>query len=457
MTTALIVEDDRNTIDALARIVEREGFDVAKATSLADARRAISSNIPDVVLCDIHLPDGTGTALLAELEDEPLVDVIVVTGNASIESAVEALRFGACDYLEKPVDVARLRTLLAHLKRSRRLREEVASLRNELRQLGRFGPLVGTSPAMQKVYDLIEKVAPTDATVLVNGASGTGKELVAAAIHDMSPRRQGPMVPVNCGAISPNLIESELFGHEKGSFTGASSQHAGFFEQASGGTLFLDEITEMPIELQVKLLRVLETGTITRVGGKRTIPVDVRIVAASNRNVEQAVRDGKLREDLYYRLKVFPIKLPPLKDRGQDIEGLAIHFLAEANRKNGRDVHFSDEAIEKIRNFSWPGNVRELRHAIERAFIVAGDTIEAGDLPFDGEGSPLANREPVGPSVTVAVGTSIEEAERRLIIATLEHEGGDKKRAAEVLGVSLKTLYNRLNKYERDGQPEPEE
>jgi DNA-binding NtrC family response regulator len=305
--------------------------------------------------------------------------------------------------------------------------------------------MVGRSEAMQEVYDAISRVAPTDATVLVTGESGTGKELAAETIHRLSLRRERPLLPLNCGAVSPNLIESELFGHEKGSFTGADRVRKGYFEQANGGTLFLDEITEMPLELQVKLLRVLETGAVTRVGGTAAIPVDVRVVAATNRDPRQAVEEQRLRDDLFYRLNVFPIELPPLRRREGDIDTLAEYFLQQLNRETGSSKRWSPAALERLRSNGWKGNVRELKNVVHRAFILADDTIQADALPAEEELALAPGGESM---IQVSVGSSIDDVERRLILATLEQNGGDKKRSAEILGISLKTLYNRLNVYE---------
>jgi DNA-binding NtrC family response regulator len=301
------------------------------------------------------------------------------------------------------------------------------------------------------VYDLIQRVAPTQATVFVTGESGTGKELVAQAIHRLSPRRGKPCVALNCGAMSPTLIESELFGHERGSFTGADRRRAGYFEEAAGGTLFLDEISEMPIELQVKLLRVLETETVTRVGATEPVKVDVRVIAASNRDSRKAVEEGTLREDLLYRLNVFPIHLPPLRERTGDIELLAEHFLSELNEREGTAKRFSQEARDRLNALGWPGNVRELKNVVERAAILADTTIEPTSLPTPVDGPPPVAAEA---SLEVRVGSSISEVERRLVLATLSQLGGDKKRTAEVLGISLKTLYNRLNVYAAAGARE---
>jgi len=341
--------------------------------------------------------------------------------------------------------VPRLKTLLAGLRRTQDLKAEVSSLRGELRDLGRFGLLVGAAEAMQAVYDLIDRVAATDATVLLIGESGTGKELAAHTIHQLSKRKREPFLPLNCGAVAANLIESELFGHERGSFTGASRQHRGVFERAHAGTLFLDEITEMPFELQVKLLRVLETGTLMRVGGDKPVPVNVRVLAATNKDPEKAVEEGKFREDLYYRLQVFPIRLPPLRQRPGDVKLLAQYFLAELNREEGTEKELTDDAIDRLEAWHWPGNVRELKNAVRRAFILADDELDPSSFPIDAAPQTAAA---AGPHVRVKVGASIAEMEKRLILATLNETSGDKKKAAETLGISLKTLYNRLNSYE---------
>jgi len=314
--------------------------------------------------------------------------------------------------------------------------------------LGRFGRLYGGSPAMQDVYRKIDKVAPTDATVFITGESGGGKEVVARTIHDRSRRSGGPFVAINCGAIPSNLIEAELFGHEKGAFTGASRNHRGCFERAEGGTLLLDEITEMTPEMQVRLLRVLETGRFTRVGGDGELRANARIIAATNRDPFDAVRDGRLREDLLYRLAVFPIALPPLRDREGDAELLAEHFLQELNDEHGTDKQLSRAAIATVRTHRWPGNVRELKNAIHRAFIMADATV---DLELAGLACPAVE----GDCLRLPIGTTLAEMERQAIFATLDHCGGNKRRTAEILGVSLKTIYNRLAEYQgeesRDG------
>jgi two-component system response regulator AtoC len=440
----LLVDDDPEALEWLSELAKAEGFSVAQADSLRAARIHLSRLQPDVLLTDLQLPDGQGIDLVKDLESRESTEVILITGHASVESAVQALRLGASDYLVKPVDVERLRAILRRVPRTGELRAEIGELREELRKLGRYGHLLGSSSPMQKLYDQIGRVAPTSATVLLIGESGTGKELAAQTIHEMSRRKRAPFLPLNCGAVSPNLIESELFGHEKGSFTGADRQHKGYFERAHGGTLFLDEITEMPQELQVKLLRVLETGTFMRVGTTTPIAADVRLIAATNRNPEQAVADGKLREDLYHRLNVFPIAMPPLRDRGTDIELLAQHFLEVLNRQESASKAFAPATIASLYAHAWPGNVRELKNYVQRAFILADDVIEASLAP-----AGVTSRESA-PVLSVRVGTTLEEVSRRLIEATLA-ECGSKRKAADMLGISLKTLYNRLAAYKEEG------
>jgi len=437
----LMVDDDPEALEWLSEFVKAEGFTVAKARSLRAARISLAQMRPDVLFADLQLPDGQGIDLIQDLETLEGTEFVLITGHATVESAIQALRQGATDYLTKPVDIDRLRAILRRVSGTAGLREEIGELRQELRGLGRFGHILGNSPVMQKLYDQIARVAPTSATVLLIGESGTGKELAAQTLHDLSRRKKKPFLPLNCGAVSPNLIESELFGHEKGSFTGADRQHKGYFERADGGTLFLDEITEMPLELQVKLLRVLETGMVMRVGTNTPIPVDVRVIAATNRNPAKAVQEGKLREDLYHRLNVFPITLPPLRERGTDIEFLAQHFLDQLNRQEGTNKVFSPQAIAALYAHNWPGNVRELKNYVQRAYILADQVIDVELAP-----RMFAEPEPK-PIITVRVGSTLEEVERRLIEATMAECGNVRRKAAEMLGVSLKTLYNRLAQY----------
>ncbi len=456
MSHVLIVDDDVNTRESLKAIAEAEGFTTACAGSIAEARIQLVRQRPDVVLMDLKLPDGSGMDLFHDLEDRSTIETILITGHASVESAVEALRLGASDYLTKPVNLQRLKAVLSRVPRSGELRAEIGAMRGELDRLGRFGRLVGRSPAMRDVYDRIARVAPTEATVLVMGESGTGKEIVARTIHDLSRRRKHPFIAINCGAISPNLIENEMFGHERGSYTGADRMHKGYFEQADGGTLFLDEITEMPLELQVRLLRVLETGTFMRIGTTRTIETDVRIIAATNRDPREAVRAGKLRDDLYHRLNVFPLEIAPLRARSDDIELIASHFLEEMNQACGTRKKFAPGALARMRQHPWPGNVRELKNYIHRVFIMAGDEGLEGPT-LDIEQAPVRALSSIAtststPSITVPLGTPLSVAARELILSTLEHCGGERKRTAEMLGICTKTLYNRLREYGiRDG------
>ena len=450
MPSVLLVDDDTSFQAALGELVRAEGFSVEGAASLSEARAALGERPPDLALVDLKLPDGSGLELLHEIDSKVGTEVILITGHATVDSAVEALRSGASDYLTKPVDIPRLKSVLANVVRRRELREEIEALRGTLRTLGHFGPLIGSSPAMQAVYDMIARVAPTEATVLVQGESGTGKELVAQTVHQLSRRRKGPFVALNCAAVSPTLIESELFGHERGSFTGAARTHKGFFERAEGGTLFLDEISEMPIELQVRLLRVLETGVVARVGGESEFKVDVRVVAATNRQPERAVTDGKLREDLLYRLSVFPIRLPALRERTGDVELLVRAFLAELNAAEEKQKGINRAALDLLRGHQWPGNVRELKNAVHRAFILADEEIEPEHIPLlraQITNGPEAGAPAAGGMVQLKVGCPLAEAERRLILATLDEHGGNKEKTAKALGISLKTLYNKLNRY----------
>jgi DNA-binding NtrC family response regulator len=452
MPHALAVDDDPNFLNALAELIEGQGFTTNTASTLRDARERLLHSRPDIALIDLRLPDGSGMELLRELEALNTTDVIVITGHADVDSAVEALRIGATDYLTKPLDVARLKEILSNVARNDISIPDGQSPVEEAREQKRLGLLLGASPAMFEVYEQMSRVARTDATVFFIGESGTGKDLASQTLHVLSRRKNEPFLPLNCGAITPTLIESELFGHERGSFTGAAKRHKGYFERAHGGSLFLDEITEMPFELQVKLLRVLETGTLVRIGGDQGVEVDVRVVAATNQDPHQAVKDGKMREDLLYRLSVFPIHMPPLRERGDDIDLLADFFLESLNEEYEAEKTLGDETREMFHSHPWPGNVRELKNVMHRAWIMADDVIEMRCLPARMRGGSDDQRR-----FTFSVGTSIADVERQLIMATLEHHDGNKKKAADVLGVSLKTLYNRLNSYKEGGGDEDEE
>ena len=472
----MVVEDDEDAARTLTTLIGREHHSVTSAHSLHAARRLLALQSPDLLLLDLHLPDGSGFDLLADhgglLSD---TEVILVTGQASVETSVQALRMGAADYLVKPVNPAHLRGLLSRLIRPSRLREELAQIAEQWRETGRFGDLIGACEAMRHVYRQISRVAGTAVTVFIHGESGTGKELVARAVHDTGRRRDLPFLAVNCGALSPHLVESEIFGHEKGSFTGAERQHQGFFERAHGGTLFLDEVTEMPPELQVKLLRVLETGTFMRVGSTELRQTDVRIIAATNRDALEAVARGRLREDLLYRLNVFPIALPALRERGEDVALIARSLLADISAREGQDKAFTPAALARLSAHAWPGNVRELRNVVQRAWVMsAGDRVDEEWLPQPAAvpaattappaatagtafaPAPAAHAEapttrhapePGAPTLSIALGTRLADAERQLILATFAHCERHKERTAATLGISMKTLYNRLKEY----------
>jgi DNA-binding NtrC family response regulator len=441
----LVVEDDPATRIGLTELVRTWGFLADSAEDGEEALQKVTSFRPAIVVTDLVMPRMDGLQLLKALrEGDADISVVILTAQGTVESAVEAIKDGAYDYLTKPVDPQRLQILLQKVVERQETLREVKTLRRQLRDHGSFGRMIGNSAGMRKVYRVMEQAAPTSASLLINGESGTGKELVAQTIHQLSPRATAPFIAINCAAIPETLLESEIFGHEKGAFTGASERRQGCFELADRGTLFLDEIAEMTPSTQVKLLRVLQERSFRRLGGRQEQKVDVRVVAATNTDPPDAVQKGKLREDLYYRLNVFAITLPPLRDRRDDIPLLIQSFLGEFNAKNGKSIAGVDnEAMRVLDGYTWPGNVRELRNVIERATILAdGQFIEPKHLPA----ALVAVGEKVQPTLALSPGTSVEEAERRLIQMTLEHTRHNKTRAAEILGISLKTLHNKLNK-----------
>ncbi|ARN21006.1 sigma-54-dependent transcriptional regulator [Piscinibacter gummiphilus] len=455
MPHALVVDDEPDSAETTAMLIASEGFTVATAGSLRDARRQIALQEPDIVLLDLKLPDGSGMELLQDLKALPNTEVVLVTGHASLETSIQALRLGAADYLVKPMSLTQLKGILSRVMKPATLKAEARHLLETLERDGHFGALWGRSAPMRNVYRQIERVSETSVTVFITGESGTGKEVVARTVHDLSRRRNKPFLAVNCGAISPHLIESEIFGHEKGSFTGADRQHQGFFERASGGTLFLDEITEMPLDLQVKLLRVLESGTFMRVGSTQVLETDVRMIAATNRSPMQAVSSGKLREDLLYRLNVFPIHLPALRERSEDVPLIAAHFLDQISEREGNAKRFSPDAMVQLSHHGWPGNVRELRNVVYRAYVMATDTtIHDPCLPgAESDPKPVVQAATGGvPMITVRIGTPLAEIDRQVTLATLDHLGRHKERTAATLGISLKTLYNRLKEYSNSGE-----
>jgi DNA-binding NtrC family response regulator len=450
----LVADDDEASVSGLAVLLSSWGYEVQEA---ADGEEALTKALafqPDVIITDLIMPRLDGLALLKSLTVElPGSTVIVLTGHATIETAVASMKEGAYDYLTKPMDIQRLRLLIEKALERSEVMREVTLLRRQLRDSRGLGRLLGTSTPMQEVYHLIDLAAATAAPVLVSGESGTGKELVARTIHELSSRRGEAFVAVNCSAVPESLLESELFGHEKGAFTGAFERRAGYFELADRGTIFLDEIAEMSPSLQAKYLRVLEQGSLRRLGGRAEVKVDVRIVAATNRDPLRAIKAGAFREDLYYRLNVFGIVMPPLRERREDIPLLVDAFIHEFDTTYDKRVRAADdEAMELLRGHSWPGNVRELRNTIERAVVACeGDLLRPKHVPF-GPRRPAAPPDPAD-ALTVPLGTTIRHAERELILRTLASVGNNKTRAAEMLGISLKTLHNRLHQYKVDDIP----
>jgi DNA-binding NtrC family response regulator len=441
-------------------MVSTWGMTAETASEGNDALEKMPHFNPDVILTDINMPglDGFGfLQKLRELGDMP--PTIVLTAYGNVETAVRTVQdLGAYWYLEKPIQANSLEVLLRRAGEHAGLRSEKKILERQLVYKGALGDLVGASPKMQEIFALLQQAGPSKACVLITGESGTGKEMVARTIHALSQRRQGPFIAINCAALPETLIESELFGHEKGSFTGASERRAGCFEVAQHGTLLLDEIGEMPMPTQAKLLRILEDSRVRRLGGKSEFEVDVRVVAATNKVPEEAVRGGHLREDLFYRLNVFHIHLPPLRERKEDIPPISHALVADLNRKHECKVSdISPAVLEAFQRHPWPGNVRELRNVLERAVILAGEgTIEMKHLPAFLQSQPV-NSTPAAPAgaapadetdvIRLRIGTTVEEAEKGLILRTLEHTRNNKTRAAEILGISLKTLHNKLKEY----------
>ncbi len=433
----LLVDDSSDFRDVLTQYAKQAKCNVKTAETLEEARRLVSSETYDLIMLDLQLPDGDGLSLLDDIDVTEHGQIAVVTGFATVESAIRAVRSPVVDYLLKPVPNDMLAALMEKAQLHAQMHHSAAT--------SELGGMLGQSPRIQALFEEIRRVAPLDVSVLVNGESGTGKELVARAVHELSGRK-GKFVPVNCGAVAPELLSSHLFGHERGSFTGALQSHAGFFEQAQDGTLFLDEITEMPMALQVYLLRVLESGCVTRVGGTHEIPVDVRVIAATNRNPQQAINDGILRADLYYRLVGFPLNVPALRDRREDILLLAKHFLDRLNERYGTSRRFSSDALQRFLTHPWPGNVRELRHAVQRCYILAeGDEIDAQPE------RPSTISEGGSGFVRFHVGMTFDEIEREVLLKTLDYHDNNKRQAARTLGITTKTIYNRLLRYRELG------
>jgi DNA-binding NtrC family response regulator len=455
----LIADDEEAQRNGLASMIRGWGFATETAADGQEALEKLMGESFSVLITDLKMPRMDGFELLRRLPAENIqTPAIVLTAFGNIETAVSTMHeLGAYWFLEKPIQPSVLRVLLERAIAHARLAEETQRLQRQLSQSGTMGQMAGTSAKMRQIFSLVEQVAPSKAAVLITGESGTGKELVARALHSLSPRANGPFVALNCAAMPESLIESELFGHEKGAFTGAVERRAGCFELAQGGTLLLDEIGDMPLNTQAKLLRVLEDSRVRRLGGRTEMVVDVRVVASTNKNLPEAIRQSQFREDLYYRLNVFEIQLPPLRDRLDDVTVVARVLLEELNKKHGTQVtEIAPEAMELLRQHRWPGNVRELRNALERAVILAGEgPVQTRHLPPSVAPAGVTREAPAAAAavagedvVVLPVGTTIDDAERALVRRTLVMTKGNKTRAAEILGISLKTLFNKLKGYD---------
>jgi len=450
----LIVDDEEAARQGLSEVIASWGYVTETAADGRDATERVESFAPLVVITDVVMPKLDGFKLLSQLKDEhPETAVILLTGQGSVDAAIRAVKDeGAFYYFEKPIEMGRLRLVLRKAAEYSSARRENEVLRRQLRQYGAFGEMVGASEAMREVYTIVEQVASSAVSVLVTGESGTGKEMVARMIHKLSPRSNQPFIAINCAAVPETLMESELFGHEKGAFTGAADRRIGCFELANNGTLLLDEIADMPFLLQAKLLRVLEDKKVRRLGSTKETNVDVRVIAATNKDPLKAVQQGTLREDLLYRLNVITIKLPALRDHRNDIPLLVQHMIDDLSKRHGKSARLmSAEAIDVLMGHHWPGNVRELRNVVERAVVICNEEqIEKRHLPFHITGQEPS---PTADAVMIPIGTPLEEVERRVILSTLARSDYNKTRTAETLHISLKTLHNKLKAYkEADGE-----
>ncbi|MCI0485930.1 MAG: sigma-54 dependent transcriptional regulator [Blastocatellia bacterium] len=449
----LIVDDEEPARQGLSELVAGWGYETETAANGREALERVETFAPLVVITDVIMPNLDGFQLLNQLREEnPDTAVILLTGQGSVDAAIRSVKEeGAFYYFEKPIDMRKLQLVLRKASEYSSTRRENELLRRQLRQYGAFGDMVGNSEAMREVYTLIEQVAPSAVSVLVTGESGTGKEMVARTIHKLSPREDRPFIAINCAAVPETLMESELFGHERGAFTGAADRRMGCFELANTGTLLLDEIAEMPFLLQAKLLRVLEDKKVRRLGAAREMDVDVRVIAATNKDPFRAVQDGMLREDLLYRLNVITIDLPPLRDHREDVPLLVQHMIDELRQRHNKSARLiSIEAMEVLLDYHWPGNVRELRNAIERAVIICeAEQIEKRHLPPQITGQPPS---PSADAVMIPIGMPLNEVERRIILCTLARSDNNKTRTAETLNISLKTLHNKLKAYRKAGE-----
>jgi DNA-binding NtrC family response regulator len=442
----LIADDEKHIAEGLKMLLEEEGYSADTATDGKAAWEKIKSGDYGLVLADLKMPGMDGMELFSRMREAALdSEFIIITGKGTVDSAVDAMRNGVYDYMTKPLDLERLKALIPKALEKYQVRTANQQLQKRLESLTRYGEMIGQSDEIRHIYNMIEAVAPSTATVLIIGESGTGKELVARAIHQKSARKRGPFIALNCGAFPREILENELFGHEKGAFTGAINEKQGCFELAHGGTLFLDEVAEMEPDIQVKFLRALEQRAFRRLGGKKEIEVDIRVVAATNKNIDDALREGKLREDLYHRLAVIPMHLPPLRDRSGDVRLLAEEFLQRFAKEQSKDIRgFSDGANVYLETYRWSGNVRELKNAIERAVILStGDVIEVDALRP--KHFSMEEKE-----VHIPIGISLEEVERRVVLKTFAFTSGDHSKAARILGMKEKDLRQKLLSYMKE-------
>jgi DNA-binding NtrC family response regulator len=443
----LVVDDEKNIRDGLAASLRMDKYDVETAADGNEGWKRFEKGDIDLVITDLKMPGLSGEELLKRIGTEsPGIPVIVLTGHGTVENAVEAMRNGAYDFLTKPLNLDRLSLLVKRALQNRELVLKHKRLEEELERNKLFKAMIGTSAPMAKVFDTISRVAPTKASVLITGESGVGKELVADAVHEMSPRKNKPLIKVHCAALASSLLESELFGHEKGAFTGASTRKRGRFELANEGTLFLDEIGEIDQNLQIKLLRVLQEKKFERVGGEETLEVDVRLVAATNKNLKDEIEKGNFREDLYYRLNVVNIEVPSLRERKDDLPLFISSFMKEFSSENGKTIeHIDEKSRAALYSYNWPGNVRELRNCIESAVVMCkGNTITLNDLP------PTLRNNSDGEWIKIHIGTSLAESEKIIIMDTLSAQKGNKSKTAEVLNIGRKTLHRKLAEYNLD-------
>jgi two-component system response regulator HydG len=447
----LVVDDDEPHAVAVAESLERVGYDCVVATSGSEGLRLIEEQVFDIVITDLIMEGVGGMEVLAKAKRElPDAEVVILTGHSTIKAAVSAMQAGASTYLTKPLDINELRTVADKASQSQRLQRSNIELQKQLNEKFGFEGVIGSSPAMHAVVARLRQIAPTSASVLISGESGTGKELVAKALHINSPRKNKPFVPLNCAELGENVLESELFGHVRGAFTGADRDRIGRFQYANGGTLFLDEIGDMPVAIQVKLLRVLETGEIVRVGTNDPVKVNVRLISASNRDLADAITEGKFRQDLYHRLKVVSIKLPPLRERRDDIPLLIDYFLKEFSSSHGKPITAITPAVRKVlMGYSWPGNVRELKNAIESMVVIDADSVlDYDDLTEDLQQAAASGRHDGHAGVDTLIGRSLEAIERHYIAETLKLTSGNREEAARILGIGERTLYRKIKEYQ---------